>query len=60
MKAIKTTTLNNIAVRINTTRSDRNQWARIVCKNTGKVLHVGQPKYIARVALRRYNTQTAL
>ena len=56
MKKVKTVAIHNIGVRINTTRKDRDQWARIVCNKTGTVLHVGQPKYIKRVAMKRYDT----
>lgn len=31
------------------------KWARIVCAKTGVVLHVGQVKYIRKVAIGRYN-----
>jgi len=31
-------------------------WAKIVCKQSGKVLHTGQPKYIKKVAVGRYNS----
>jgi len=31
------------------------KWARIVCAQTGLTLHVGQVKYIRKVAIGRYN-----
>lgn len=32
-----------------------NQWGRIKCADTGETLHVGQLKYIKRIAKARYN-----
>lgn len=52
-----------IPVRIqrNTNAGSRNdQWARIICQRTGKVLHTGQLRYIKRVARQRYNVNAAL
>ena len=59
MKVIKTKLVNQIGVRVNTTRKDRDQWAQIVCQSSGKVRHTGQPKYIRYVARKRYNTHAS-
>lgn len=39
----------------NTGNRKVNQWATIKCATSGEVLHVGQPKYIERIARKRYN-----
>jgi len=59
MKVIKTKLVNQIGVRVNTTRKDRDQWAQIVCQDSGRVLHTGQPKYIRYIARKRYNTHAS-
>ena len=57
MKSVKG---NVFAVKIratlNTSNSNKDQWAKIVSFSTGQVLHTGQPRYIKRVARERYNT----
>ena len=55
MKNVKTLLLNQPKVRIvqNTSRNDRDQWAKIVVNGT--VMHTGQPKYIKGIAKKKYN-----
>jgi hypothetical protein len=43
-------------VRILVNGSESKPWAKIVCNSTGKVLHIGQPNYIKKVAMGRYNS----
>ena len=49
MKSVKG---NVFAVKIratlNTSNSNKDQWAKIVSCSTGQVLHTGQPRYIKR------------
>jgi hypothetical protein len=42
-----------VRVILNTSNSNRHQWAKIV--EGKKVLHTGQPRYIKRVAKAKFN-----
>jgi len=53
MKAVKSNMFRKVRVVLNTDRSDRPQWAKIVVD--GKVAHTGQRKYIKSVAKNKYN-----
>jgi hypothetical protein len=55
MKNTQTIVAKPVRVQLNTTRKASNQWARIICERTGKTLHTGQPKYIKRLAAKRFN-----
>lgn len=45
----------------NTSAGSKNdQWAKIVEARSGKTLHVGQVRYIKRVARKRYNVNASL
>ena len=53
MKAIKGNLRFIPRAIVNTDRTDRPQWARIVID--GKVVHTGQLRYIKRIAKAKYN-----
>ena len=53
MNAAKTNICRHVKVVLNTYRTDRPQWAKIVVD--GKTTNTGQPKYIKGVAKRKYN-----
>lgn len=55
MKNTQAIVANPVRVQLNTTRKQSNQWARIICERTGKTLHTGHPRYIKRVAKRKFN-----
>ena len=57
MLATKTITANPVRVQLNTTNTKRHQWARIIDCKTGRIIHTGQPKYIAKVAKTKYNLE---
>jgi hypothetical protein len=53
MQKIKTKTARPVRVILNTQNPNRHQWAKIV--EGKKVLHTGQPRYIKRVAKKKFN-----
>ena len=53
MKAIKGNLCFLPRAIVNTDRTDRPQWAKIVID--GKVVHTGQLRYIKRIAKTKYN-----
>ena len=53
MKAIKGNLCFLPRAIVNTDRTDRTQWAKIVID--GKVVHTGQLRYIKRIAKTKYN-----
>ena len=53
MKAARGQLYKKARVILNSTRKDRNQWARIVVD--GIVCHTGQTPYIKRLAKERFN-----
>lgn len=57
MKKVQIKTSIPVRVILNTTNTNRHQWAKIVDNSTGKVLHTGQPTYIRKVAAKRYNVE---
>jgi len=44
----------------NTTDRTKDRWARIVDCQTGQILHTGQPRYIKKIARKRYNVDTSV
>jgi hypothetical protein len=55
MKLAQVKIATPVRVQLNTTNTKRHQWARIIDNRTGRVLHTGQPKYIRRVARKKFN-----
>ncbi len=55
MKSVKANLRPSVRIEKNTDRKDRPQWARIVDRESGNTLHVGQVKYIKGVAKKKYN-----
>ena len=55
MKAIKGNLCFLPRAIVNTDRTDRPQWAKIVID--GKVVHTGQLRYIKRIAKTKYNLE---
>jgi hypothetical protein len=55
MKSVKAVVANPVRVQLNTVNKDRHQWATIIDAATGKRIHTGQPKYIKRVAKKKFN-----
>ena len=53
MKIANVKIANPVHIVRNTTNPNRHQWAKIV--EGRKVLHTGQPKYIKRVAKKKFN-----
>ena len=53
MKAVQGNIYKVARVVLNSSRKDRNQWAKIVVDDT--VRHTGQTTYIKRIAKERYN-----
>jgi len=53
MKAIQAKPARIVRVVLNTENPNRHQWAKIV--EGRKTLHIGQPRYIKRVAKKKYN-----
>ena len=53
MQKVETKVARPIRVILNTSNTNRHQWAKIV--EGKKVLHTGQPRYIKRVAKRKFN-----
>ena len=53
MQKIQTKTARPVRVILNTQNPNRHQWAKIV--EGKKVLHTGQPRYIKRVAKKKFN-----
>ena len=53
MQKVQTRTARPVRVILNTDNPNRHQWAKIV--EGRKVLHTGQPKYIKRVAKKKFN-----
>ena len=60
MKTQTATVARPVRIQLNTANKAKNQWARIICERTGKTLHTGQPKYIQRVAAKRFNVDVNL
>jgi len=53
MQKVQTKTARPVRVILNTDNPNRHQWAKIV--EGKKVLHTGQPRYIKRVAKKKFN-----
>ena len=53
MKDLQTNPARIVRVILNTPNRERHQWAKIV--EGQKVLHTGQPRYIKRVAKKKFN-----
>ena len=53
MKNLQTKPARIVRVVLNTENPNRHQWAKIVEGRT--VLHTGQPRYIKRVAKKKFN-----
>ena len=53
MKNLQTKPARIVRVTLNTNRRDRHQWAQII--EGQKILHTGQPRYIKRVAKKKFN-----
>ena len=53
MQKVETKVARPVRVILNTTNTNRHQWAKIV--EGRKVLHTGQPRYIKRVAKKKFN-----
>jgi|TARA_B100000085_G_scaffold203899_1_gene187469 hypothetical protein len=53
MQKVQTKTARPVRVILNTQNPQRHQWAKIV--EGKKVLHTGQPRYIKRVAKKKFN-----
>ena len=60
MKSVKAVQKRRVRIARNTSNAKAHQWARIVCAETGEILHVGQPRYIKRVAAKKFNLDTSL
>lgn len=54
MKRAKLNVFRSVKVLVNGARKG-DKWAKIVDADSGKTLHVGQVRYIKRVARKRYN-----
>jgi len=53
MQKVATKTARPVRVILNTDNPERHQWAKIM--EGRKVLHTGQPRYIRRVAKKKFN-----
>ena len=53
MKTLQAKPARTVRVILNTQNRERHQWAKIV--EGSKVLHTGQPRYIKRVAKKKFN-----
>mgnify|MGYP004410961425 FL=1 len=53
MKNLQTKPARIVRVVLNTQNPNRHQWAKIV--EGGNTLHIGQPRYIKRVAKKKFN-----
>jgi uncharacterized protein (DUF2249 family) len=53
MQKVATKTPRPLRVILNTNNPERHQWAKIM--EGRKVLHTGQPRYIKRVAKKKFN-----
>ena len=53
MKTLQAKPARIVRVVLNTENPNRHQWAKIV--EGRKTLHIGQPRYIKRVAKKKYN-----
>jgi len=53
MQKVATKTARPVRVILNTDNPERHQWAKIM--EGRKVLHTGQPRYIKRVAKKKFN-----
>jgi hypothetical protein len=53
MQKVATKTARPVRVILNTNNPERHQWAKIM--EGRKVLHTGQPRYIKRVAKKKFN-----
>ena len=53
MKNLQTKPARIVRVILNTPNRERHQWAKIV--EGRKTLHIGQPRYIKRVAKKKFN-----
>lgn len=53
MKTLQAKPARTVRVILNTQNRERHQWAKIV--EGRKVLHTGQPRYIKRVAKKKFN-----
>ena len=53
MKSLLTKPARIVRVILNTENPNRHQWAKIV--EGRKTLHIGQPRYIKRVAKKKFN-----
>ncbi len=53
MKTLQAKPARIVRVILNTENAQRHQWAKIV--EGRKVLHTGQPRYIKRVAKKKFN-----
>ena len=59
MKVVKSNIYRQARIVLNTGRTDRSQWAKIVEAN-GRVAHTGQINYIRRIAKQKYNLNPSL
>ena len=58
MKNLQTKPARIVRVVLNTQNPNRHQWAKIV--EGRKTLHIGQPRYIKRVAKKKFNLDLAI
>ena len=58
MKTLQAKPARTVRVILNTPNRERHQWARIV--EGRKTLHIGQPRYIKRVAKAKFNLDLPL